>query len=224
MEKNYKEKIKKLLALAQSPNEHEARAALLKARELMAEHKLSEAEIKDVEKQKVKDFIIDGLTCSKRLDPWIIPLSAAIAENYCCSSYRNHKYGKQMQYIGIIGLEDDAEICEAVIRYAVDCVRAHNKETRKEYGSYSYYVRNICDSYGYGFAVGVDDMYKQQQKDNEDGWGLVMIMPQEVKEASGRLGHQPFQARTEDTINGSAYTRGFYDGKKFDPTRRIQEA
>lgn len=34
---NIKDKIAKLLALAESPNENEAKAALLKARELMAE-------------------------------------------------------------------------------------------------------------------------------------------------------------------------------------------
>ena len=39
-----KGKIRHLLALAESPNENEARAALLKARELMARHKLTEAE------------------------------------------------------------------------------------------------------------------------------------------------------------------------------------
>lgn len=37
---DYKDKIKKLLALAESPNENEAQAALLKARQLMAEHKI----------------------------------------------------------------------------------------------------------------------------------------------------------------------------------------
>ena len=41
MATNIKDKIAKLLALAESPNENEARAALLKARELMAEHKLT---------------------------------------------------------------------------------------------------------------------------------------------------------------------------------------
>ena len=41
MEMNYKAKIKKLLALAESPVEAEAQAALLKAREMMAKHKLS---------------------------------------------------------------------------------------------------------------------------------------------------------------------------------------
>ena len=35
---DYKDKIRKLLALAQSPEEAEAKAALLRARELMAQH------------------------------------------------------------------------------------------------------------------------------------------------------------------------------------------
>ena len=47
MEINYKDKIRKLLALAESPVEAEAKAALLKARKLMAEHKLSEAELEE---------------------------------------------------------------------------------------------------------------------------------------------------------------------------------
>lgn len=44
--KDYRKKIEKLLALSSSPNEHEAKAALLKARQLMAEHKLSEKDFK----------------------------------------------------------------------------------------------------------------------------------------------------------------------------------
>ena len=47
---DYKDKIRKLLALAQSPVEAEAKAALLKARELMAKHKLTEAELTLVNK------------------------------------------------------------------------------------------------------------------------------------------------------------------------------
>lgn len=50
---DYKEKIRKLLTLAESPVEAEARAALLKARQLMAEHKLTERECREVEKQVV---------------------------------------------------------------------------------------------------------------------------------------------------------------------------
>lgn len=39
-EQDYREKIKKLLALSESSNEHEAKSALLKAKKLMAEHKI----------------------------------------------------------------------------------------------------------------------------------------------------------------------------------------
>ena len=49
---DYKEKIKKLLALSKSPNEHEAQSALAKAQQLMAEHKISMAEVEDKEKRK----------------------------------------------------------------------------------------------------------------------------------------------------------------------------
>ena len=58
---DYKDKIRKLLALAESPNEHEAKAALLKARQLMAEHKLSENDVKcktlEIVEKKIEDFL-----------------------------------------------------------------------------------------------------------------------------------------------------------------------
>ena len=56
MEMNYKVKIKKLLALAESPVEAESRAALLKARELMARHKLSERDLKAVRKSRMSSL------------------------------------------------------------------------------------------------------------------------------------------------------------------------
>lgn len=42
---DYKDKIRKLLALAKSPEPEEAKLALLKARKLMAEHKLTERDL-----------------------------------------------------------------------------------------------------------------------------------------------------------------------------------
>ena len=57
-----REKIEKLLALATSPNENEARAALLKAKELMAKNKLTEADFEDAKKQKLKTFKCEDVT------------------------------------------------------------------------------------------------------------------------------------------------------------------
>lgn len=216
-----KEKIRHLLALAQSPNEHEARAALLKARELMARHKLSEAELEDAESQAVKDIETD-ITFSKRRNPWIFPLSAVISESYCCKCYRTHTKGQQTQTVGFIGLENDVDICTAVFRYAVDCVYAKIKRIKIENEGWpKSYVRTLCDSYGYGFATGCQEAFNRQQQENNEEWGLVLVMPQEVIEASQHLGNRPFKARAEDKISRQDFMQGCTDGRQFDPKRRL---
>ena len=80
------EKISRLLALAASPYEAEARAALLKARQLMAEHKLCPEDITPPERQRViKEST--GVTSTKMSSPWAVQLSAIIGEHYCCRHY-----------------------------------------------------------------------------------------------------------------------------------------
>lgn len=221
---DYKEKIRKLLALSESPVEAEAKAALLKARQLMAEHKLTERECREAEKQAVKDVLTD-ITCSKRREPWIIALSATIGENYCCKGYRKRYRGQQTQRVGFIGLEDDVEICITVFKYAVDCIRAGVKNIKKEYADYTAYyskfIKQECDSYGYGFVRGIDVAFVRQGEENREEWGLVLVMSKEVTEAAQKLGNEQFKSRAEDNLLPTAYRRGYTDGKEFDPTRRI---
>ena len=62
------EKIAKLLALAESPYEEEAKAALLQARRLMAEHKLMPEDIEPQENKKVVQECV-GVTCTKLSSP-----------------------------------------------------------------------------------------------------------------------------------------------------------
>lgn len=96
---DYKEKIKKLLALSKSPNEHEAQSALAKAQQLMAEHKISMAEVEDKEKRKANEHSA-GITYSTRRDPWVLRLSKVISKNYCCESFScREKVNKRINYI-----------------------------------------------------------------------------------------------------------------------------
>ena len=94
-EQDYREKIKKLLALSESNNEHEAKSALLKAKKLMAEHKIAEIDLEDIGKKKVV-HIKTKFDCSKRREAWMISLSAIIGQNFCCQSYRKKEYNKQV--------------------------------------------------------------------------------------------------------------------------------
>lgn len=67
----------------------------------------------------------------------------------------------------------------------------------------------------------IEAAFEEQQKANEDGWGLVLVMPQEVLDASQHLGHEGFHSRAEEDISGGAYAKGYRQGKEFDPTKRL---
>lgn len=172
-----KEKIALLLNLASNnPSENEARAALLKARELMAKHKLRPEECQKTDKVKVIREVL-GVTCTALTNPWACALSAVIAEHYCCCAYRQHAGGKRTQHIGLVGLEDDFEIAKRVFLYAYDCVTSACKNQIKRDpldppGTY----REKCNAYGWGFVQGVGQAFEEQNEEHQE-WGLVLVVP-----------------------------------------------
>lgn len=218
---DYKDRIRKLLALAESPVEAEAKAALLRARELMAKHKLTEADLEDAAKKDVRKVETD-VTCSKRRDPWIILLSAIIAMNYCCQDYMRHRQSKQTQHVGFIGLSDDVEVCVAIFKYAVSCIRAGVNAVREANAGYpAWYVTQQCVSFGYGFTEGIRKALEKQDEERRDEWGLVLVMPQEVREAAQSLKKCAFRPRSVDSIDPETYAQGYEQGKEFDPAHRL---
>ena len=103
----------------------------------------------------------------------------------------------------------------------MDCVISECKRIKKENACYySGYVKRLCDSYGYGFVNGVSAAFQKQQEENEQGWGLVLVIPKEVEEAAKDWGKQKFRSRSQDNISGEAYTRGFHNGKEFNPKKK----
>ena len=127
------EKIAKLLALAESPYEEEAKAALLQARRLMAEHKLMPEDIEPQENKKVIQECV-GVTCTKLSSPWTVYLSTLIAAHYCCRPYRSSVHGSKVSEIGFIGMEDDFKLCKLAFLYAYDCVASRCRRIRTQKG------------------------------------------------------------------------------------------
>ena len=224
MATDIKDKIAKLLALAESPNENEAKAALLRARELMAKYKLRPDEIQKADDVKVIRELLD-VTCTAMTNPWAIALSAVIAENYCCRSYRNHNYGGKTNRIGLVGLEEDFAICKRVFLYAYECVLSACKYQIKRNpddrpGTY----REKCNAYGWGFVRGLDTAFKEQKKEHQE-WGLVMVVPQAVEDNMKDMGKPKSFGQEKSGGNLSSYrARGFADGMEFDPSTRVEAA
>lgn len=185
---DYKDKIRKLLALAKSPEPEEAKLALLKARKLMAEHKLSERDLEERNTTVIKRAI--GEKFSKKANSWMDPLSIVIGENYCCSAFRCKISAKTtVWHVGFIGLEGDIEICVKIFRYAVRCIKSEQKKLRKQHRDYytPQEIAKICDSYGYGFARGVYEAFTRQNEENQE-YGLVLKVPEEVKDELEKIG------------------------------------
>ncbi len=217
-----KEKIAKLLALADSPNEKEAQAALLKAWELMAKHKLRPEECREKQSVKVVKQTV-GVECTQMTDTWIPELAVVIGERYCCKAYRTHAKGAKKVTMGFIGLEDDFEVCRRIYLYACQCVKARCEDIRaRERGRSATELREMCNASGWGFCYGLDDAFRGQEKEHQE-WGLVLAVPQAVKDVVSSMG-APSTYGQENTGGWRAKyaDAGYAEGKKFVPGQQME--
>ena len=215
-----REKIKKLLALGESPNENEARAALLKARSLMAEHKLKAEDLSE-DAQVIRKTV--GITCTKWTDSWAIELGVVVAEHYCCAAYRRRS-GDRYE-LGLIGMDEDFELCKRILLYAYESVKsgcdAITFENRKR-GMTEEYIRRARNSYGVGFCAGLDAAYAAQDEAHQD-WALVLSKPKKVadKIAGMEKAEKPFMQQRFTPNDGLYLGNGYLDGLRFDPGKRL---
>lgn len=222
--KDIKNKIAKLLALADSPNENEARAALLKARELMAEYKLRPEEVSLGERSRVIRQTV-GITCTKLTNPWAVTLSVLIANHYCCRAYMSHVRKKKTTTIGFIGLEDDFDVCSRIFQYAFSFVEGRCKEIRSSYKDFSRpaELRQYTKAYGDGFCTGLAEAFREQTQHHSE-WGLALITPQPVLEAASDLKKGGVYSKPDFSAGNMGFAfAGFKDGKRFDPSTKLEE-
>lgn len=221
MATDIRDKIAKLLALSESPNENEAKAALLRARELMAKYKLRPEEIKKAENVTVIRELTN-VTCTAMTNPWAVTLSAVIAEHYCCRAYRNRSPGCKVNRIGIVGLEDDFDICKRIFLYACECVIAACKhQIEKLPGDPPGTYREKCNAFGWGFVRGLKAAYAEQTAEHQE-WGLVMVVPKEVDEKMADMGKPSAFGREKTGGTIDAYrAKGFAAGRDFNPGTRL---
>lgn len=214
-----RDKIKKLLALATSSNENEAKAALLKAKKLMMDHKISEAEVQDLNEQELIHLQCDNVRWTTDSgEIWITSLVDLIADNHLCSCSWFTSKGKRTHILYIHGIGTDVELCKSVIEYAVGFVRGRIKiEQRRRVTSDP---KAVATSYARGFILGMELMY-DEQKDEHPEWGLVVSKPQEVDEYMKSLGERNVRTRKTE-FDPLAYMVGQNDGRKFNAQRVLE--
>ena len=223
----YKETISKLLALATSPNENEAKAALLKAQELMAKHKISEAEVRGIkfkEEEKVVTVTLDHITFTGKRDPWISELTSIIAENYSCETWQSFYNGRQTRWAHFMGLESDVNVAASAFEYAVNYIRGKYDDFKVEYkGSGAKMIRAQYNSYCYGFLKGMKEAYEQQKA--EQCTALVLVVPEavqkEFKHIQNGFSRRSFYNSYGAAPSSNSYNKGRQDGRSYGSTKGL---
>lgn len=209
-----KEKIQKLLALAQSPNENEARAALLKAKELMAANKLSEADFEEVKDQGLVHVLCENVKwTSDSGNVWMADLCSILCENYCCAASWNHEKGRRTYTLIITGIGDDTQVCKTAVEYATGFVLSRLKIWGRK-------NKSASKSYAMGFIAGLKEAFEEQKEQHQE-WGLIVQRSQEVNDYIDSLGTRNVKIK-KDTFDPLAYLRGQQDGKDFN-ARKVLE-
>ncbi len=133
-------RIKKLLALTDSPYEHEAQAALLKAQQLMQSHQVEDNELaqseegSELEMPIIQDFFYQG----KRLPAyWNRFLLMVLAKYYKCQYVQCSGVG-----IGVYGHRPYIEIVRHLYQYYEDVI---NQTAKQHAGKGTVYLNNFRD-------------------------------------------------------------------------------
>lgn len=229
MNNDIAEKVKKLLALAGNGSDHEAQAALLKARALIARYKLDEKAVRRTGPAKLTEVELKEQVFSGLRNTWKAPLSRVIAEHHCCASVTRQYKGAKTGWIVFVGLDDDPRIAAEVFQYAVRHIRAQKEEYREFVNRLilSQTVRNdkirVWEAnYTEGFTRGLQAQYEEQFAQAADGENMTLALTQPAEVEAFERSLKPSKMHARSVKKSDLYReQGFRDGKKFQPVKSI---
>lgn len=177
------ERIRKLLALSKSDNQHEAELALIKANELMEEHQIKMADTFD---PKAKSIIIEQLVNSKRAK-WVASLALSCASLFDCKLLVNSSDATKLTFVGtheniqnsIMTFEFLIKAWETIANNDFETYRrihnVHGKSFKSSHGS------------GYSFAIGsrCSKLIEERKKkvfSHSNGTALIVANEQAMTE------------------------------------------
>lgn len=210
-------KIKKLLALSESSNEYEAKLAMLKAQELLAKHKLSLKEVEEHENIDIK-VMAKETNITFRKAKWKANLADVIAENFNCYKYF---HTNRTHTIVFLGKDEDVIVCKIVFEYAVDSINSVVNRLRYQYRKEGYSTKGLESDFALGFIEGLSSAFENQKQKNQ-GWGLVLRKEREVIDAYNNIDFKRI-INTNAKFQGfnQAYFKGIEAGENFSISDKI---
>lgn len=110
-------------------------------------------------------------------------------------------------------------------RYEGDYTRLKQKHAERRARRMAGYpaktLREMCNSYGWGFCRGLSAAFQKQEAEHQE-WGLVMVVPQAVEDAVSKMKRSSYKISPQSSMNRQYAAMGYADGQEFDMRRRLE--
>lgn len=163
MDSRYKDKIRKLLALAQSDNEHEAEAAKRQAKKLMAKYRIDADELeiistfsKPIPRKNIKEYEVILISA-------IMDISGVFAMQGQRARWAGSRVAWE-QRVEFVGLERDAELAAYSFDVLYQQVEQARKDFQKEYGANAAQADLYCKSWMYSAAKKLVNVFGTRER------------------------------------------------------------
>jgi len=197
------DKIRKLLRLSSSPNEHEAARAAAKAASLMAEHEVSEADIAiesgDVTLETPDDFVLNQ---SKNRIGWQAHILDGVAVSFGCRAYMSVGYGTTLYRV--IAVQSKLDAIKYTHEYLINAVNRLAEENYIMQGVFSGpgQAKSWKNSFRVGAAIKLKDRLRevraQALNDLQASQGALMRIDKQsqlVDDLASKLGLRSMKGR-----------------------------
>jgi hypothetical protein len=216
------DKIKKLLALANSCNEHEAALAATHVQRLLAAHNLAMADIIASNQTQQADRIETNV--ARTLPKWLRHLSAGVSNAFDCKAVHHPATG----IMTFIGVGADVEVAVYTFTYLNHTVRKLCADYLKRHVGVTVVGRQrelMRHSYYLGAVSTITLQLQDQKKITPVTPGaLVPIKKELVRKALNELGPLRTTHSRRSYINGFAYNQGQIDGQQIRIHKGVQHA
>ena len=208
------EKIKGLLALgdaSRNNSDEEAKAAMLKAQQLMAKYDISAEELEGEEEEQYAHEM-----CEHKWDyAYRLPLANVLGKNFRCMVYT---HGKKVVFMGH---PSDAKICKATFEFAYQYIQKKGNASYNKRYSMGYPTKGVFNSYAHGFIVGLQEAFDVQCR------ALAIVTPQDVIDEFTNISKDWKSNKrkniAKDATDAQVWYRARRHGKKFVDKNKLPE-
>jgi hypothetical protein len=214
------EKIKKLLALTDSGNEHEAALAAAHVQRLLSAHNLAMADITSTTPPDKADRVETDV--ARNLPKWLRHLSAGVGSAFDCQSIHHPAKGTMT----FIGVGADAQVAAYTFSYLDRTVRKLCAGYLKQHAGSAVVGRQrelLRHSYYLGAVSTITHQLQDQKKQTPVTPGALVPLKEElIKSAMNDLGPIRTMHSRRSYINASAYNQGQSDGREIAIRKGVQ--